>query len=228
MRKYRPEIGRWLSRDPIEENGGANLYAFTFNNSFQAYDNRGNIPVKYQTRKNGTIVSVEAVTDITPEEGGAGNQWGGFAPLASPVEGACEVTVLLQILLSPSLAKNSTDGVTYYYKPHYISSSGNIAGGHSYTSDNRFKPLRDEVLAHEYGHAWAFLLFTKQVFDAYVADIKAPLSAADVQKIDLAFAKSRNLTLQHNVDYANSATVNWYRSNGFHERKDSTVYKFYK
>ena len=25
-RYYRPEIGRWLSRDPIEEEGGLNLY----------------------------------------------------------------------------------------------------------------------------------------------------------------------------------------------------------
>jgi len=27
-RDYAPELGRWPSRDPIEENGGVNLYAF--------------------------------------------------------------------------------------------------------------------------------------------------------------------------------------------------------
>ena len=31
MRKYRPDIGRWMSRDPIGENGGENLHAFCGN-----------------------------------------------------------------------------------------------------------------------------------------------------------------------------------------------------
>ena len=31
MRKYRPDIGRWMSRDPIGEEGGVNLMIFTFN-----------------------------------------------------------------------------------------------------------------------------------------------------------------------------------------------------
>ena len=31
-RFYRPDLGRWLNRDPIEEDGGENLYAFCVNN----------------------------------------------------------------------------------------------------------------------------------------------------------------------------------------------------
>ncbi|MBO7298366.1 MAG: RHS repeat protein, partial [Kiritimatiellae bacterium] len=38
FRKYDPALGRWLSRDPIEEAGGLNLYAFCENNGIVYYD----------------------------------------------------------------------------------------------------------------------------------------------------------------------------------------------
>jgi RHS repeat-associated protein len=37
-RFYAPELMRWLSRDPIGENGGCNIYAFVDNNSFSFVD----------------------------------------------------------------------------------------------------------------------------------------------------------------------------------------------
>ena len=37
-RFYRPDHGRWLNRDPIEERGGENLYAFCVNNPVYLYD----------------------------------------------------------------------------------------------------------------------------------------------------------------------------------------------
>ena len=37
-RYYSPELGRWLTRDPIEEDGGDNLYAFCENNGVNKYD----------------------------------------------------------------------------------------------------------------------------------------------------------------------------------------------
>jgi len=40
-RAYCPELGRWLSRDPIEEEGGLNLYAFCGNNPVDRYDALG-------------------------------------------------------------------------------------------------------------------------------------------------------------------------------------------
>ena len=39
-----PAMGRWLSRDPIEEQGGLNLYAFVLNMPIFNIDIRGNIP----------------------------------------------------------------------------------------------------------------------------------------------------------------------------------------
>lgn len=35
---YDSELGRWLSRDPIEEDGGVNLYAYVENNPINYYD----------------------------------------------------------------------------------------------------------------------------------------------------------------------------------------------
>ena len=40
-RYYDPKTGRWPSRDPIEEEGGENIYSFVFNNSFSLYDYLG-------------------------------------------------------------------------------------------------------------------------------------------------------------------------------------------
>jgi RHS repeat-associated protein len=40
-RFYRPDLGRWLNRDPIEEEGGENLYAFCGNNPILHYDING-------------------------------------------------------------------------------------------------------------------------------------------------------------------------------------------
>ena len=37
-RAYDPELGMWLSRDPIAENGGLNLYAYVGNNPVMLYD----------------------------------------------------------------------------------------------------------------------------------------------------------------------------------------------
>mgnify|MGYP004663975285 CR=1 FL=1 len=40
-RFYSPSLGRWLNRDPIEEEGGENLYGFCGNNPIVNYDRNG-------------------------------------------------------------------------------------------------------------------------------------------------------------------------------------------
>ena len=40
-RCYSPGLGRWLTRDPIEERGGLNLYGFCGNNAVANYDKDG-------------------------------------------------------------------------------------------------------------------------------------------------------------------------------------------
>ncbi len=41
FRYYSPELGRWMSRDPIEEEGGYNLYAMLKNNTPNNFDSLG-------------------------------------------------------------------------------------------------------------------------------------------------------------------------------------------
>ena len=45
FRKYDPVLGRWLSRDPIEEAGGLNLYVFCENSVPNIIDIKGYIPL---------------------------------------------------------------------------------------------------------------------------------------------------------------------------------------
>ena len=51
-RYYSPQLGRWTKRDPIEEQGGSNLYALLNNNSINFMDKNGEISLasKIMTR----------------------------------------------------------------------------------------------------------------------------------------------------------------------------------
>ncbi|MBV6501892.1 MAG: hypothetical protein CJBNEKGG_04433 [Prosthecobacter sp.] len=66
FRYYSPELGRWLSRDPIEENGGINLYGMVGNDSVNHFDvlgmGKGKI-VGYLAKRFGQQ-SVKKVTPI--------------------------------------------------------------------------------------------------------------------------------------------------------------------
>ena len=41
LRPYSPDLGRWLSRDPMGEEGGFNLYGFVYNDPLNSYDYLG-------------------------------------------------------------------------------------------------------------------------------------------------------------------------------------------
>ena len=47
-RYYDPETARWPSRDPIEEEGGLNLYGFVGNDALNAWDFLGEAPKDYK------------------------------------------------------------------------------------------------------------------------------------------------------------------------------------
>ena len=51
-RFLRPSLGRWLNRDPIEERGGENLYAFCRNGPVSLYDKDGCAYVAYRRLDN--------------------------------------------------------------------------------------------------------------------------------------------------------------------------------
>ncbi|MDD2601197.1 MAG: RHS repeat-associated core domain-containing protein [Kiritimatiellae bacterium] len=46
-RYYSPELGRWINRDPIEEEGGINIFEFVNNNPINRVDRLGLFPLTY-------------------------------------------------------------------------------------------------------------------------------------------------------------------------------------
>jgi RHS repeat-associated protein len=56
-RYYNPSTGRWLSRDPIEEKGGKNLYGFVSNDPVDKADARGKAEIKIDY-KDGTSTTI--------------------------------------------------------------------------------------------------------------------------------------------------------------------------
>ena len=210
----------WFNRDPKEEDAGINLYSFCDNNPVVAYDRLGDIAVRYisapKTHGRYPTIDVIRISDIAVEERNVKNEHGGFDPVSNPLEGDCVLEVRLTIYLSPTLTDSPVPGITYTYEPHYPPLRNNrIPGGISSTIPEGFPQIRDEVLAHERGHAWAFLLFTKPIFDAYVAGIVPPLSKEDVTVVKRYYRNSRQLTASQNAEYANNATFEWYKSQGF-------------
>ena len=78
MRKYRPEIGRWLSRDPIGENDMDNIYLFTGNSPINNKDgfglwavdgsSTGSARLVYIKEEGDTILSLASLVDLDPDE----------------------------------------------------------------------------------------------------------------------------------------------------------------
>ena len=55
-RAYNPALGRWLSRDPIGERGGLNLYGYVFNSPIQLIDRLGlEVPDDWFDENQGTL-----------------------------------------------------------------------------------------------------------------------------------------------------------------------------
>ncbi len=61
-RKYHPSLGRWLSRDPIGEQGGVNLYAMCGNNGIDNYDIYGKLDASVYVEGVGTAWAGSIIT----------------------------------------------------------------------------------------------------------------------------------------------------------------------
>ena len=87
-RYYSPELGRWLTRDPIEEDGGDNLYAFCENNGVDAFDALGLKWAISRTGDNfalaqGSYDSIHSLADIIGLAVGDYKKWA--SPLSEPI-----------------------------------------------------------------------------------------------------------------------------------------------
>jgi RHS repeat-associated protein len=82
-RYYSPSLGRFVNRDPIEEQGGLNLYGFCGNNSVNRWDFLGHVPIGVLNPDGGMDMfshagwSPGAVTTVD----WAGGEWPGMSAL---------------------------------------------------------------------------------------------------------------------------------------------------
>ena len=63
-RSYNPTLGRWLSRDPIEEKGGENVYGLVGNDAVNDYDALGLFPGVPDTSGNFHPIAALAITKL--------------------------------------------------------------------------------------------------------------------------------------------------------------------
>ena len=220
-RFYSPVLMRWLNRDPIGETGGLNLYGFCHNASVRRVDSMGNIPVAVETWKrnvflqriiNGgdkySIVSVRKPSDISVENMTSSTKWGLFAR-SLRIEN-CRVVVTLRILLNERMPETGRKDVTYQYKPHV-----GDEGGVSFTTDGS-PQIRGGILAHELGHARAFLETFLPKFQSEVDRFKAGrLTESDKSEIKRIFNRCINEASIDSGNNANEAQANWYMNNGY-------------
>ena len=72
-RAYDPNLGRWLSRDPIGETGSVNLYAYTFNNPTGFVDPLGLLVDAYLNEAQGIVTVIDRDTGrVAAFRGGSG------------------------------------------------------------------------------------------------------------------------------------------------------------
>ena len=89
-RYYSPEIGRWLSRDPIGELGGANLYRIVSNSPINYWDRLGlqPLPADDPEAEYRRTLHESAIVAGGMAEGFLGSLWNGFLAAAFGVEKA--------------------------------------------------------------------------------------------------------------------------------------------
>lgn len=180
---------------------------------------------------------VNDVNDIgVSSDGWSRSQHGGFYPELSFPE-CCQVNYLLRIRLSSSLSMKPEKGVKYTYHPHE-NKGGELTGGGSSAgtqegSTRIVYPVYGEVLAHERGHAKAFLEHFKPCFlkavNEQISVKDGKLSEQDKVKIRGIATQCRRDTMDKNVEFSNKATLDWYKENNFNvipSQTGSGLYEF--
>ena len=221
-RYYSPALRRWLTRDPIGEVGGVNLYGFCENRPIHFHDEIGCIAVKYVAwQDNGwfvklfsgeamSLIEVSSAEEI-PIVIKTLNLNGAFSVAPSFVND-CEMQVLLQVVLSDQLKDKPQRGERFSVKPHDNNGGGGVSfsllGGRS---------TYGAIKAHELGHAQAFFESTIKNFEnkaaAYLS--KNRLSEKEKLKVVSLFHEAYNEDISESGRRASLRAKFWYEGNGF-------------
>lgn len=163
VNRYNPKDGRWLTRDPIQENGGLNLYGFVGNNPIIWFDllglnktittNKNNCSITiavdiivYSSKKN--LINEEDLKIVAKKiKTSINDRWSGQK------KGCCDVKIKANVT-------TSQNGTTWFYRS-FISKENYIAittdkNHRSYVKRGKTGKWSSQanpwVYAHETGH----------------------------------------------------------------------------
>ena len=227
LRPYAPHLRVWMTRDPAGERAGINLYEYLMNNAVTYIDGLGAVTVKVVTTRENNFwqrlktgerysdVEVKNVMDIAIKPSARdSNTWGHFfiPPVGDGIDvGDCEVTILATIYLHEDLDLRGDKSTTYTYVPHTSRGGGGISG-----SSTGRPQIRGAILAHERGHASAFLDVLIPKFKAELQKFgNRKLSAADKAEVRRIYERCKREAQAESSRRANEAHENWFRDNGF-------------
>ena len=208
-RFYSPRLARWLSRDPIEEGGGLNLYVYCGNNSISNVDPYGLVLLKVLTSQYGIEKPVKNIDDIfvvpiaSETLNGEFSSWANIDP--------CEIRLMMQIRLNERLVDKGDPSVIHYFEPH------DIYGGKGGTTTSDGSPqIRGGILAHERGHASAFLDALVPAFRRRISKFgKKRLSTSEQDEVRRIYQSCVEEFQPVSAARANQAQMDWYKKNGY-------------
>ena len=228
MRYYQPPDGRWLNRDPIGEGGGVNLYCICDNNLVMYFDGLGMVKVtvissaetspweRFQTGNQYKDVVVESVSDIGIVDTQLGTKNGVFRyPYANNLAiGDCEIRIYVEIQVSTQLSNDTKRDDIIHVKNHDVDSPRGQSTGYSIGASGK-RPPRGAIIAHEQGHASAYLAALSRfigTLERFGNKKLTETDKAEARKIYAQYIKEFN---QINMRSANETEKAWYEANGY-------------
>ncbi len=165
-RYYSPSFGRWISRDPIGEEGGNNMYQFNSNTPMGIYDCLGLAGVEHLTRLDDKkCLPVNSLDEVSVLEQFERDDEAGVFKYEDPVVIFCNGKVdTIRLITTIYIHGNYNYKESHYpgqsiiYHRHSVSGTA-LAGG--YESN----PIRPSILAHEKGHGRAYFEIVKPRVD---------------------------------------------------------------
>lgn len=136
-RAYDPGIGRWMSRDPIGEKGGLNLYAYVGNRPYDIIDQNGLCGSPWWHAAGAVLGIVGGAFEVTAGVlGGIATSWsgvGGAVGFALAMKGAADIYTATIALYNVSKgqemgATSAVEVITDYVAPGnpWVKLTGNI------------------------------------------------------------------------------------------------------
>ena len=221
-RYYSPELGRWMTRDPIEEDGGDNLYAFCGNNGVGKVDPFGLSCIKFETKQtDGTFVEISSYDEIgvVPRESGRPGQFNKqqFAVRFSRFKKMC-----CEIKLQPYISVLAS--LSEIHKPNeYVGYVLHTIVGETMEGGRSLGTIRPATIAHEKGHAKAYFEIAKPELERqlesycgkrYATVAEQNRARKEIQNIIDSIVLSKSF-LEVSAKLANEATLNFYNSSDY-------------